>query len=138
MKVGNTALKQKTSLICVWVRAHLRLLIRQLSQNRPHSCYCIKRNACRQSISLNLILWKNYFFSRTSLFITCSGLYGIFLVVFCVSLLATEIATHSVPLHYFEVRQIQGCQKLYFLNSNDLVAKLEGNFYVPTLYNFAL
>ena len=62
VKVGNTALKQKTSLICIWVRAHLRLLIRQLSQNRPHSCYCIKRNACRQSISLNLILWKNYFF----------------------------------------------------------------------------
>ena len=61
---------------------------------------------------------KKLFFSRTSLFITCSGLYGIFLVVFCVSLLATEIATHSVPLHYFEVRQIQGCQKLYFINSN--------------------
>lgn len=40
---------------------------------------------------------------RTSLFITCSGLYGLFLVVVCIAFLASEVATHGVPLHYFEV-----------------------------------
>ena len=40
---------------------------------------------------------------RTSLFITISGLYGLFLFVVCIAFLASEIATHSVPLHYFEV-----------------------------------
>jgi hypothetical protein len=39
---------------------------------------------------------------RTSLFITISGLYGLFLVVVCIAFLASEVATHSVPLHYFE------------------------------------
>ena len=114
MKVGNTALKQKTSLICIRVRAHLRLLIRQLSQNRPHSCYCRKKKCMSAKYQLKPNPMKKLFFSRTSLFITCSGLYGIFLVVFCVSLLATEIATHSVPLHYFEVRPIQGCQNILY------------------------
>ena len=44
-----------------------------------------------------------FVYCRTSLFITISGLYGLFLVVVCIAFLASEVATHSVPLHYFEV-----------------------------------
>ena len=40
---------------------------------------------------------------RTSLFIVCSLLYGILLVVVCVVFLTAELVTDSVPLHYFEV-----------------------------------
>ena len=50
--------------------------------------------------------WPNslvFVYCRTSLFITISGLYGLFLVVVCIAFLASEVATHSVPLHYFEV-----------------------------------
>ena len=46
-----------------------------------------------------------FFLLRTSLFIICSGLYAILLVVICATLLAAEIATNHVPLHYFEVRE---------------------------------
>lgn len=56
------------------------------------------RSLCSRHTTIMLI-----FFYRTSLFITCSGLYGLFLFVVCIAFLAAEISTHSVPLHYFEV-----------------------------------
>lgn len=56
------------------------------------------RSLCSRQTTIMLI-----FFYRTSLFITCSGLYGLFLFVVCIAFLAAEISTHSVPLHYFEV-----------------------------------
>lgn len=43
---------------------------------------------------------------RTSLFIGCSGLYCLILVVGCLVFLTSEIVTHHVPLHYFEVGQL--------------------------------
>ena len=42
---------------------------------------------------------------RTSLFIGCSGLYCLILVVGCLVFLTSEIVTHHVPLHYFEVSE---------------------------------
>ncbi|TRY73432.1 hypothetical protein TCAL_01516 [Tigriopus californicus] len=39
---------------------------------------------------------------KTSLFIVCSGLYALLLIVICATFLTSEIATHSIPLHYFE------------------------------------
>ncbi|XP_040571544.1 uncharacterized protein [Lepeophtheirus salmonis] len=39
---------------------------------------------------------------KTSLFITCSGLYGTFVIITCIAFLSAEISTLSVPLHYFE------------------------------------
>ena len=47
------------------------------------------------------------FLCRTSLFIVCSGLYGLLLVVVCVAFLSAELATNQIPLHYFEVRDRQ-------------------------------
>jgi len=40
--------------------------------------------------------------AKTSLFIGCSGLYCLILVVGCLVFLTSEIVTHHVPLHYFE------------------------------------
>jgi len=40
---------------------------------------------------------------RTSLFKGCSALYSLLLVTVCMAFLVSEIATNSVPLHYFEV-----------------------------------
>ena len=47
------------------------------------------------------------FLCRTSLFIVCSGLYGLLLVVVCVAFLSAELATNQIPLHYFEVSDRQ-------------------------------
>ncbi len=53
----------------------------------------------------------------------CSGLYGILLVVICATLLTAEIATHHIPLHYFEVGTL-------LLRHTDIVV-LDYNFLSP-------
>ena len=39
---------------------------------------------------------------RTSLFITCSCLYAILLVIICLAFLTSEVVTDNSPLHYYE------------------------------------
>ena len=42
-------------------------------------------------------------FCRTSLFITCSGLYAFLLITICLAFLTSEVVTDNSPLHYYEV-----------------------------------
>eukprot|EP00090_Calanus_glacialis_P046669 TRINITY_DN9275_c0_g1_i2.p1 TRINITY_DN9275_c0_g1~~TRINITY_DN9275_c0_g1_i2.p1 ORF type:complete len:884 (-),score=100.29 TRINITY_DN9275_c0_g1_i2:461-2989(-) len=39
---------------------------------------------------------------KTSLFITCSGLYAFLLIVICLAFLTSEVVTDNSPLHYYE------------------------------------
>ena len=39
-------------------------------------------------------------FCRTSLFITCSGLYAFLLITICLAFLTSEVVTDNSPLHY--------------------------------------
>lgn len=85
------------------------------------------RSLCSRQTTIMLI-----FFYRTSLFITCSGLYGLFLFVVCIAFLAAEISTHSVPLHYFEVHYQRNFVLLHytvFYNVDGLFF-LSGSFYL--------
>jgi hypothetical protein len=41
---------------------------------------------------------------RTSLFIIMSFIYAKLLVVICIAYVISEVVTHKLPLHYYEVR----------------------------------
>jgi hypothetical protein len=63
------------------------------------------------------------FYSRTSLFIIMSFIYAKLLVVICIAYVISEVVTHRLPLHYYEVRKMEDWQQ----NGRNKVAARESD-----------